>query len=116
KLPEEVRRFGVTTIKSSPDLTMVVHLHSPKGRYDALYLRNYATLHVKDELSRLDGIGQVQVFGGGDYAMRVWLDPEKVAARNLTSGDVVKAIQEQNIQVAAGGLGQQPEKNSPFEL
>ncbi|HEX2747432.1 MAG TPA: efflux RND transporter permease subunit, partial [Verrucomicrobiales bacterium] len=116
KLPEEVRRFGVTTVKSSPDLTMVVHLHSPKGRYDALYLRNYANLHVKDELSRLDGIGQVQVFGGGDYAMRVWLNPEKVAARGLTSGDVVRAIQEQNIQVAAGGIGQQPEKASPFEL
>ncbi|HWB03705.1 MAG TPA: multidrug efflux RND transporter permease subunit [Verrucomicrobiales bacterium] len=116
KLPEEVRRFGVTTVKSSPDLTMVVHLHSPKGRYDAVYLRNYANLHVKDELARLEGVGQVQVFGGGDYAMRIWLDPDKVAARGLTAGDVVRAIQEQNVQVAAGGIGQQPSPNSAFEL
>ena len=108
KLPEEVRRFGVTTIKSSPNLTMVVHLFSPNSRYDSLYLRNYANLQVKDELARLPGIGQVQLFGSGDYAMRVWLDPDKVAARGMTAGDVVRAIQEQNVQVAAGGLGQQP--------
>ena len=117
KLPEEVRRFGVTTVKSSPDLTMVVHLLSPNDRYDDIYLRNYANLNVKDELSRLDGVGQVQVFGGGDYAMRVWLDPDKIAARGLTAGDVVNAIREQNIQVAAGGVGQQPQKGAvAFEL
>src|SRR5688572_778964 len=108
KLPEEVRRFGVTTVKSSPDLTMVVHLHSPNDRYDELYLRNYANLHVKDELARLPGVGQVMVFGGGDYAMRIWLDPDKVAARGLTAGDVINALREQNVQVAAGGVGQQP--------
>ncbi|SKA90041.1 multidrug efflux pump [Prosthecobacter debontii] len=117
KLPEEVRRFGVTTVKSSPDLTLVVHLLSPNGRYDELYLRNYATLNVKDELARLPGVGQVQIFGGGDYAMRVWIDPDKAAARSLTSSDIVNAIREQNVQVAAGVIGQQPVKSAvPFEL
>ncbi len=117
KLPEEVRRFGVTTVKSSPDLTMVVHLLSPNDRYDELYLRNYATLNVKDELARLPGVGQVQVFGGGEYAMRVWIDPDKAAARGLTASDIVQAIREQNIQVAAGVIGQQPVKTAvPFEL
>ncbi len=116
KLPEEVRRFGVTTVKSSPDMTLVVHLLSPNNRYDEIYLRNYATLNVKDELSRLTGVGQVQIFGGGEYAMRVWIDPDKAAARGLTSSDVVNAIREQNIQVAAGTIGQQPVKGAPFEL
>ena len=116
KLPEEVRRFGVTTVKSSPDMTLVVHLLSPNDRYDEIYLRNYATLNVKDELSRLPGVGQVNIFGGGDYAMRIWIDPDKAAARGLTSGDIVNAIREQNIQVAAGTIGQQPVKDSAFEL
>src|SRR3989441_2576953 len=117
KLPEEVRRLGVTTTKQSPDLTMVVHLFSPQGRYDEVYLRNYATLQVKDVLARIPGAGDVQVFGSGDYAMRVWLDPDKIAARNLTASDVVSAIREQNVQVAAGAIGQQP-VGSPvdFEL
>ncbi len=108
KLPEEVRRLGVTTTKTSPDLLMVVHLFSPDKRYDDIYVRNYATLQVKDVLARLPGVGQVRVFGSGDYAMRVWLDPEKIAARGLTASDVVAAIREQNVQVAAGGVGQQP--------
>jgi hydrophobe/amphiphile efflux-1 (HAE1) family protein len=108
KLPEDVRRIGVTTVKSSPDLTMVVHLRSPDARYDAVYLRNYATLQIIDTLARLPGMGQVRVFGSGDYAMRVWLDPERVASRNLTAGDVVRAIREQNIQVAAGQIGAPP--------
>jgi len=116
KLPEEVRRFGVTTVKSSPNMTLVVHLLSPNERYDEIYLRNYATLNVKDELTRLSGVGQVNIFGGGDYAMRIWIDPDKAAARGLTSGDVVNAIREQNIQVAAGTIGQQPTKDSAFEL
>lgn len=116
KLPEEVRRFGVTTVKSSPDMTLVVHLLSPNDRYDEIYLRNYATLNVKDELSRLAGVGQVNIFGGGDYAMRIWIDPGKAAARGLTSSDIVNAIREQNIQVAAGTIGQQPVKGAPFEL
>src|SRR5437868_10750930 len=108
KLPEEVRRLGVTTIKQSPDLTLVVHLFSPNGRYDEVYLRNYATLQVKDVLARIPGAGDVEVFGSGDYAMRVWLDPDKAAARDLTASDVVNAIREQNVQVAAGAVGQQP--------
>src|SRR5687767_8356498 len=117
KLPEEVRRLGVTTLKSSPDLTMVVHLFSPDGRYDDIYLRNYAVLQVRDELARIPGVGQIRVFGSGDYSMRVWLDPNKVAARNLTAGDVVAAIREQNVQVAAGAIGTQPGTNNiPFEL
>jgi hydrophobe/amphiphile efflux-1 (HAE1) family protein len=116
KLPEEVRRFGVTTVKSSPDMTMVIHLYSPNDRYDEIYLRNYAALNVKDELSRLKGVGQVQLFGGGEYAMRVWIDPDKAAARGLTSGDIVNAIREQNVQVAAGVIGQQPSDTAPFEL
>jgi multidrug efflux pump len=117
KLPEEVRRLGVLTLKSSPDLTMVVHLFSPNARYDEVYVRNYASLQVKDILARLPGLGQVQVFGSGDYAMRVWLDPDRVAARGLTAADVVAAIREQNVQVAAGVIGAQPMPNGvPFEL
>jgi hydrophobe/amphiphile efflux-1 (HAE1) family protein len=108
KLPDEVRELGVTTLKQSPDLTMVVHLYSPHGRYDEVYLRNYATLQVRDVLARIPGAGDVEVFGSGDYAMRVWLDPNKVAARNLTASDIVDAIREQNVQVAAGAVGQEP--------
>ncbi len=108
RLPEEVRSLGVTTIKSSPDLTMVVHILSPDSRYDSLYLRNYAILNVKDTLTRINGVGAINIFGGGDYAMRVWLNPNKIAERNLTAGDVVNAIREQNIQVAAGKVGAYP--------
>src|SRR3989449_9857372 len=107
-LPEEVRRLGVTTTKQSPDLTMVVHLTSPNGRYDEIYLRNYATLQVKDVLARIPGAGSVLLFGSGDYAMRVWINPDKAAARGLTASDIVAAIREQNVQVAAGAVGQQP--------
>jgi multidrug efflux pump len=108
KLPEEVRRIGITTTKASPDLLMVVHLFSPQARYDDIYVRNYATLQVKDVLARLDGVGQVRVFGSGDYAMRVWLDPTKVAQHDMTASDVVKSIKEQNVQVAAGIVGASP--------
>jgi multidrug efflux pump len=108
KLPEDVRRLGVTTTKQSPDLTMVVHLFSPDGRYSDVYVRNYASLQVKDVLARIPGVGTVELFGSGDYAMRVWLDPQKVASRGLTASDVVQAIREQNVQVAAGAVGQQP--------
>jgi len=107
-LPTEVQRLGVTVDKASPDLTMVVHLTSPDNRYDMLYLSNYAALNVKDELARLDGVGDVQLFGLGNYSLRVWLDPNKVAQRNLTATDVVNAIREQNRQVAAGALGAPP--------
>ncbi|MGJ7486629.1 efflux RND transporter permease subunit [Variovorax sp. LT2P21] len=108
RLPEEVRRLGITTIKSAPDLTMVVHMVSPNNRYDINYLRNYAVLNVKDRLARIGGVGQVQIFGGGDYAMRVWLDPQKVAQRGLSASDVVAAIRGQNIQAAAGVVGASP--------
>ncbi|MHB9806188.1 multidrug efflux RND transporter permease subunit OqxB [Pantoea ananatis] len=117
RLPEDVRRLGITTQKMSPTLTLVVHLFSPENTYDSLYLRNYATLKVKDELARLPGVGQIQIFGAGEYAMRVWLDPNKVAARGLTASDVVIAMQEQNVQVSAGQLGAEPlKKQSDFLL
>ncbi|MET0259083.1 MAG: efflux RND transporter permease subunit, partial [Methylobacterium sp.] len=108
RLPEEVRRLGVSTIKSSPDLMLVVHLTSPNGRYDLTYLRNYALLNVRDRLARIDGMGQVQLFGAGDYSMRIWLDPEKTAEHGLSAGDVVAAIREQNVQAAAGVVGASP--------
>jgi len=117
KLPEEVRELGVTTTKQSPDLTMVVHLFSPNNRYDEVYVRNYATLQVKDVLARIPGAGDVEVFGSGDYAMRLWLNPDKLAERNLTASDVVAAIREQNVQVAGGVIGQPPTRQPVnFEL
>ncbi len=108
RLPDEVRQLGVTTIKSSPNITMVVHLVSPDNRYDMVYLRNYAVLQVKDALARIPGVGQVNIFGAGDYAIRVWLDPDKVASRGLSASDVVRAIREQNVEVAAGVVGGMP--------
>src|SRR6266404_3299627 len=108
KLPEEVRRLGVTTTKRSTDLTMVAHLVSPDGSRDELYLGNYAFLQVKDQLARILGVGDVTVFGARDYSMRIWLDPERLASRNMTASDVVRAIREQNLQVAAGTIGQPP--------
>src|SRR5919198_4435235 len=101
RLPEDVRRIGVTVRKNSPDMLMVIHLNSPDGSRDQLYISNYATLQIRDTLARLDGVGDVRIFGSRDYAMRVWLDPEKVAARNLTAGEVVAALQAQNVQVAS---------------
>jgi multidrug efflux pump len=108
RLPDVTRNLGVTTVKSSPDLTMVVHLRSPSGRYDVLYLRNYAVLNVKDQLSKIEGVGSVQLFGSGDYAMRLWLDPEKIAELGLTADDVVSAVRRQNVQVAAGIINGPP--------
>ncbi|HVW50047.1 MAG TPA: efflux RND transporter permease subunit [Trinickia sp.] len=117
RLPDDVQRLGVTTIKSSPTLTMVVHLISPDNRYDMTYLRNYALLNVKDRLERIAGVGQVQLWGAGDYAMRIWLDPNKLAERNLTANDVVSAIREQNVQVAAGVIGGSPSSpDVPLQL
>ncbi|MBI56254.1 MAG: multidrug efflux RND transporter permease subunit [Alcanivorax sp.] len=114
RLPEAVRRQGVTTQKQSPTFLMVVHLTSPDGRYDTLYLRNYARLHVRDRLARIPGVGEAQLFGGGDYAMRAWLDPDKIAARGLTAGDVIAAMREQNVQVSAGQIGAEPMPGSDF--
>ncbi len=117
RLPAEVQRIGVVTEKASPDFIMVVHLVSPDNRYDMLYLSNFAHLRVKDELARIGGVGDVQVFGAGEYSMRVWLDPDRLAARQLTATDVVRAIREQNLQVAAGVLGAPPApSNTTFQL
>src|SRR5215510_14413244 len=108
RLPAEVQRIGVVTEKSTPDFIMVVHLVSPDERYDNLYLANYAYLRVKDELARIPGVGSAQVCGTGEYSMRIWLDPDRLASRQLTTTDVIKAIREQNVQVAAGVLGAPP--------
>lgn len=108
RLPAVTRKLGVTTVKSSSDLTMVVHLVSPDARYDMLYLRNYAVLNVRDQLAKIPGIGSVRLFGSGDYAMRIWLNPEKVAERDMTADEVVSAIRKQNVQVAAGVIGGPP--------
>jgi multidrug efflux pump len=117
RLPEIVRQIGVTTEKSSPNLTLVVHLVSPDNSRDALYLRNYGQLNVRDELLRIPGMGSVILFGAGDYAMRVWFDPTKLSARNLTTAEVVGAIREQNAQVAAGTVGAPPApKGTEFQL
>ncbi|WP_141333236.1 efflux RND transporter permease subunit [Myxococcus sp. AB025B] len=116
RLPAEVQRLGVLTEKSSPDLLMVVHLVSPEGKQDPLFLSNYAVLQVRDVLQRVPGVGSVNVLGAGEYSMRVWLDPRLLAARGLTASDVVAAIREQNVQVAAGVIGQQPDERSAFQL
>jgi multidrug efflux pump len=108
RLPEDVRRIGVTTLKSSPDLLMVVHMLSPDNRYDQLYIGNYALIQVRDALRRLDGVGDVNLFGLREYSMRIWLDPGRLSSRDLTAGDIVAALREQNIQVASGIVGQPP--------
>ncbi len=117
RLPEEVQRLGVTTEKSSPDLTMVVHVLSPDERYDTLYLANFANLYVKDELARIEGVGGVRVFGAGDFAVRIWLDPDKIAALNLSTSEIISAIREQNRQAAAGSIGAPPSSGeNAFQL
>src|SRR6202047_2238994 len=108
KLPEEVRRLGITVKKNSPDMLMVIHLSSPDGSRDQLYISNYATLQVKDVLARLDGVGDVRIFGARDYAMRIWIDPERASTLGLTAGDIVAALRAQNVQVALGVLNQPP--------
>ena len=108
RLPEITRQLGVTVVKSSPDLTMVVHLTSPNERYDMLYLRNYGTLNIKDQLAKIPGVGQVRLFGSGDYAMRLWLNPDRIAERGLSADAVIDAVRRQNIQVAAGVIGGPP--------
>jgi HAE1 family hydrophobic/amphiphilic exporter-1 len=112
KLPEEVRRLGVTTRKSSPDLMMVVHLLSPDNTYDQLYISNYAILRIKDVLARLDGVGDITVFGAREYSLRVWLDPDKLASYALTANEVVDSLREQNVQVSGGSLGNPPTDGS----
>lgn len=116
RLPEEVQRQGVITQKTSPDILMVVHLLSPDKRYDPLYISNYAYLQVRDDLSRIPGISDVLVWGAGEYSMRLWLDPSLIAARGLTAGDVIAAVREQNVQVAAGSVGQAPNSSAAFQV
>src|SRR6202012_5764388 len=108
RLPQGTQSLGVTTTKSSPDLTMVVHLNSPDGRYDMLYLRNYAVLNVKDRLAKIEGVGDVGLFGSGGYAMRIWLNPQKIAEPGMTANQVVNAVRAQNVQVAAGVINGPP--------
>jgi len=119
KLPEEVKRIGVTTKKKSPSILQCVNLISPDGRYDQLYLSNFALLNVKDDLARVSGVGDVAFLGPRDYSMRIWLDPNKLASLQMTASDVIQAIKEQNIQVAAGRIGQPPvaeDASVPFQL
>ena len=117
RLPEEVRRQGVTTIKSSPDLLLVVHLTSPSGQYDSLYVGNFGLIQLRDTLARLDGVGDVNIIGLREYSMRIWLDPERLAFLSMTAGDVLKSLQEQNIQVASGVIGQRPvPQGNAFQL
>src|SRR5215207_1409497 len=108
RLPEDVRRLGVTAKKQSPDLTMAVQFYSPDGTRDTFYLANYVTLQIQNRIARLPGVADANTIGGQDFTMRIWLDPNKLAARELTPGDVVRAIREQNVQIAAGTIGQEP--------
>ena len=108
QLPEEVRRQGVTVKKQSTNIILVISLTSPDNTFDSLFLANYATRKLRDELSRLHGVGEVTVFGTANYSMRIWLNAEKLKARNLTTEDVAAALREQNVQVAAGQVGQPP--------
>ena len=117
RLPETVRRFGVTTQKSSPDLLLVVHMLSPDNRYDQAYIGNYALIQIRDVLTRLEGVGNITLFGLREFSMRIWLDPDKLASLNMTAGDVVQALREQNVQVAAGIIGQPPTPSgNPLQL
>lgn len=117
RLPDEARRRGITTRKNSPDLMMVINLYSPDNRYGPLYLANYASLQLNDALSRIGGVGDVRIFGGSEYAMRIWIDPDRLSSMGLTADDVVSALQAQNIQVASGTLDQQPTKQQEaFEI
>src|SRR5262245_53936267 len=117
QLPQEVQLQGVTTKKKSPSILLVVNLISPDGRYDDIYLSNYATIQIKDELLRLPGVGDVAYLGQRDYSMRVWLNPELMAAKDLSASDVFNAVKNQNVQVAAGQIGRQPvPKGQQFQL
>src|SRR6185369_15924805 len=116
-LPDVVKQSGVATRKRNPDILLVIALLSPQGRYDQLYLSNYASIKIRDEISRVEGVGDAQQFGQQDFSMRVWVDPDKLASLNMTGGDVVNALREQNRQIAAGHINQQPGHNGrPLEL
>src|SRR5438067_1536596 len=116
-LPDVVKQTGVTTRKRNPDILQVIGIYSPNGRYDQLYLANYANIKVADELKRVEGVGDVNIFGAQDYSLRVWIDPARLSALNMTAADVANAVREQNMQVAAGHFGQQPNRgNQAFEF
>src|SRR5438132_688704 len=116
-LPDVVKQAGVTTRKRNPDILQVIAIYSPHDRYDQLYLSNYVTIKLKDEIARVEGVGDVSQFGQQDYSMRIWIDPERLAALNLSAADVARALREQNRQVAAGHIGQQPAADGrPFEF
>ena len=108
RLPEDVQRLGVQVRKSTPSILLAVHIYSPDKSRDLLYLSNYVTLHIRDAVARLQGVGDVQTLGGREYAMRIWLDPDKVAAHDLDASEVLSALRAQNIQVSAGILNQPP--------
>ncbi len=117
RLPEEVRRLGITTVKNSPDMLMVVNLFSPDGRYDQTYIANYATLQIKDRLARIDGVGNTRIFGAAEYSMRIWLNPELIASLDLSAAEVLQALRGQNVQIASGNLNQPPaDQQNAFEL
>src|SRR6476660_527438 len=111
RLPDEVQRIGVTVRKKSPDLMLMIHLISPDGTLDQQYISNYATINIKDVLTRVDGVGDTLVFGARDFSMRIWLDPAKIQARGLAAGDVVSALRTNNVAVAAGASNQPPAKS-----
>jgi len=111
RLPAEVRQVGVTTQKRSPDMLLIVHLFSPDNSRSSLYISNYVLLNIKDRIARQDGVGNVQVFGAREYNMRIWLDPDRIASLDMTTGDVVDALRQQNVQVAAGSIGQPPNRD-----
>src|SRR5437764_8430833 len=115
-LPDVVKQAGVTTRKRNPDILLVVGVYSPKGRYDQIYLCNFATIKLKDEIARVEGVGDVGQFGEAAYSMRLWVDPERLAELNLTASDVTRAVRNENMQVASGHFGQQPTAGRAFEL
>lgn len=117
RLPEEVRRLGVVTRKNSPDLMMVVNMYSPDGTYDQTYIGNYAVLQIRDRLARIEGVGDIQLFGASEYSMRIWLDPDRIQSFGLSAGEVLQALRAQNIQVASGIINQSPvARQNAFEL
>ena len=115
RLPEEVQRNGVVTRKNSPDLMLVVFMLSPDDTYDQLYISNYALRQVRDQLLRIDGVGDIQIFGARDYSMRLWLDPDKIAALGMTAGDVIAAVRAQNLQISGGQIGEPPISDRAFQ-
>ena len=117
QLPEEVRNVGVTVQKQSPNIMLVINLISKGDKYDTLYMANYAVLQIQEVIKRIEGVGNVQIFGASEYSMRLWINPDKMYARGLTTTDLINAVQAQNVQVAAGTLGQEPApKGTDFQL